>query len=371
MRSVALQTVFASLVVLVATGGLTLGFKPELFHYGVLSAGRSTGTLANSSNATSPTAPDLERRASKPASASNAPAFDIVRVEPDGSAVVAGRSTPGVAVELLRGNDVLAREVANQAGEFVIIPPRLPPGSYKLALRAKLPDGRELTSERSVDVQIDARQQPAAVQVANATGQPSPGQIGAKDMAAPVLDPITVDDGGKVTVAGRGRPGSTINVYLNDTLVAAVTPGEDQRFSVTINKGVAAGRYRVRLDQVDPGSGKVLAHTEQPFEVSLAKLSAATPAQPNAVAQTTKLDAQRIKISAQASVLPLAGRSRSHVVVPKIETATVARGDSLWRISRQSYGSGDLYPLILRANRGRIHNPNLIYPSQIFVLPPR
>ena len=55
----------------------------------------------------------------------------------------------------------------------------------------------------------------------------------------------------------------------------------------------------------------------------------------------------------------------------KIETATVVRGDSLWRISRHSYGSGDLYSRIFKANRGKIHDPNLIYPSQIFVLPPR
>jgi nucleoid-associated protein YgaU len=53
--------------------------------------------------------------------------------------------------------------------------------------------------------------------------------------------------------------------------------------------------------------------------------------------------------------------SRSAVVV--------SRGDSLWRISRTTYGTGERYPLLLKANRDKIRNPDLIYPGQTFVLP--
>ena len=49
----------------------------------------------------------------------------------------------------------------------------------------------------------------------------------------------------------------------------------------------------------------------------------------------------------------------------------VSRGDSLWRISRATYGSGELYPLLLKANRGQIRDPDLIYPGQSFILPRR
>jgi nucleoid-associated protein YgaU len=59
------------------------------------------------------------------------------------------------------------------------------------------------------------------------------------------------------------------------------------------------------------------------------------------------------------------------VIVPKILTTTVAQGDSLWRISRDTYGAGERYRVIFGANRKQIHNPNLIYPGQIFVLPAR
>jgi nucleoid-associated protein YgaU len=48
---------------------------------------------------------------------------------------------------------------------------------------------------------------------------------------------------------------------------------------------------------------------------------------------------------------------------------TVVRGDSLWRLSRNSLGSGERYAMIYKANRQQIRNPNLIYPGQILVVP--
>ena len=69
-----------------------------------------------------------------------------------------------------------------------------------------------------------------------------------------------------------------------------------------------------------------------------------------------------------ATVLP-DGDSPSTVVVPKVVTTTVSRGDSLWRLSRNTYGAGTRYAVIYKANREQIRNPNLIYPGQIFVLP--
>ena len=57
------------------------------------------------------------------------------------------------------------------------------------------------------------------------------------------------------------------------------------------------------------------------------------------------------------------------MVVPKIATTTVSRGDSLWRLSQASYGAGMRYAVIYKANREQIRNPNLIYPGQVFVVP--
>ena len=47
----------------------------------------------------------------------------------------------------------------------------------------------------------------------------------------------------------------------------------------------------------------------------------------------------------------------------------ISRGDSLWALSRLAYGDGSRYAVIFKANRDKIHNPNLIYPGQTFVVP--
>ena len=50
---------------------------------------------------------------------------------------------------------------------------------------------------------------------------------------------------------------------------------------------------------------------------------------------------------------------------------TVVRGDHLWGIARKSehYGNGFAWPMIYKANRDKIKNPDLIYPKQVFSIP--
>ncbi len=56
---------------------------------------------------------------------------------------------------------------------------------------------------------------------------------------------------------------------------------------------------------------------------------------------------------------------------PKEILYTVVKGDHLWGIARKKehYGNGFAWPVIYRANRDQIKNPDLIYPKQIFKIP--
>jgi nucleoid-associated protein YgaU len=85
----------------------------------------------------------------------SSPSFDIARVEAGGDAVIAGRAAPGATVDLLRGDERLDRVVADASGRFVMVPPRLPAGSYELTLSAKLPDGTVTSSEHRVAVTVN------------------------------------------------------------------------------------------------------------------------------------------------------------------------------------------------------------------------
>ena len=71
-------------------------------------------------------------------------------------------------------------------------------------------------------------------------------------------------------------------------------------------------------------------------------------------AQKTRREAARVAKRKKPAYVK---RGRKQVYVVK-------RGDTLWAISRRYLGSGKRYPALVRANRGRIANPDLIYPGQ-------
>jgi nucleoid-associated protein YgaU len=303
-----------------------------------------------------------------PESGSGVPTFDVASIEPTGEAVIAGRAAPGATVELLRDGEVHDRAVADKSGQFVIVPPKLPPGTYDLTLRSKAPDGTVATSKQRVTTALEPRSTEKPVVALVTPNKPTVvlSQPGApKPAGALVVETVEIEPGGKFHVSGQARPGAALRLYLNDSFVTSVTAGADGRFAVTINEGVAAGNYRVRVDEAS-GSGTVRARAEVPFTAP------ETTASVSAQATTSKRQdsaAPPQLAAAGATVLPDGSAPSSSVVVPKITTTTVSRGDSLWRLSQASYGAGMRYAVIYKANREQIRNPNLIYPGQVFVVP--
>ena len=85
------------------------------------------------------------------ASADNAaPTFDIVRVEPNGNTLVAGRAQPGWTVELKNGEATLSKAVADVNGEWVmVLSDPLGAGVSDLSLSAKAKDGDEAVASAS------------------------------------------------------------------------------------------------------------------------------------------------------------------------------------------------------------------------------
>ena len=82
------------------------------------------------------------------------PAFDTAVIGRAGDAVIAGTAAPGATVELLRNGEFHDRAIADQSGQFVMVPPRLPPGDYDLTLRSTRPDGKQAVSQQSVAVSL-------------------------------------------------------------------------------------------------------------------------------------------------------------------------------------------------------------------------
>jgi nucleoid-associated protein YgaU len=307
-----------------------------------------------------------------PAAGDSVPEFDIVHIEPTGETVVAGRATPGATVELLRNGEPHDRVTVDQSGQFAMVPRPLPPGTYELTLRSTQPGGKQTNSKQSVAVVLEpTKDQPTVALMApdKPTLVLSEPSAPASSAATTAVEAVDIEPNGKIHVSGRAHAGAVVRLYLNDSFVTSVTAGADGHLAVTINEGVAPGKYRVRLDELAANSASVRARAEVPLDVPDRTMTASIPATSAPPTPSQPATTHGPQLAAAAStVLPDKGAA-SAVVVPKITTMTVVRGDSLWRLSRQSLGSGERYALIYKANHKQIRNPNLIYPGQILVVP--
>ncbi|MCX7367719.1 MAG: LysM peptidoglycan-binding domain-containing protein [Alphaproteobacteria bacterium] len=298
------------------------------------------------------------------------PRFDVVRVGARGSAVIAGRAAPGAEVILFADNGrELGRARADRRGEFVILPAEsLPPGTMELSLRARLGD-QEMAGPDTVvlvvpdtTAQMAEAQRPAApaqtapaapaTEPSNAAPAPAPtGPLAVlipsrPEAAGPRLlqvpeptpaargaprlgiDSVEYDQAGSMRFAGGAPPGTTLRLYVDDKYIGDAVADAQGRWALMPETQPSIGRHRLRVDQISPADGRVLARAEVPF---------------------------------QREELPAEAFAQQRIVVQP--------GNNLWRIARATYGRGTRYTVIYQANKDQIADPNRIFPGQVFALP--
>ena len=330
------------------------------------------------------------------------PEFDIVRVEPSGDSVVAGRGAPGATIALVDGDKKLADAVANANGEVVFLPPPLAPGEHVLALKSVLGGAAPVISAQSVTVIVQPGSKEAPLVALTAPGKPTailsdsggsakpkpapaptslasaraPAEAPASAKAVPQVAIRTAEAelGGSFFASGTAPPGSQNRLYLNGAFLGKVVADLNGYWSFKVEKGMTPGNYVVRADQVEPQSGKVVARAEVPFSFQAAPTPAAPapekPKQAEAPAAPPRPAAAAATPASPANAGPAAANpAPAPTVIKEIRTATVIRGDSLWRISRKMLGRGIRYTQIYEANSSQIRNPRLVFPGQIFVMP--
>ncbi|MGQ3212867.1 LysM peptidoglycan-binding domain-containing protein [Shinella sp.] len=83
------------------------------------------------------------------------PAFDLLRVEPDGSTVIAGRGQPNTKLEIKNGETVVATADIGPSGDFAaVFDQPLAAGDYQLTLNTKDDKGVAKTSEEVATVSV-------------------------------------------------------------------------------------------------------------------------------------------------------------------------------------------------------------------------
>jgi nucleoid-associated protein YgaU len=256
------------------------------------------------------------------------PSFDIVKVDPSGHVVIAGRAVPGSTVAVLDGDKKIGEVTADERGEWVLVPSgAMAPGERQLTLEATNPaTGATTKSADTVALAVatpatggagsgtvavllpgNANEPAQALQTPNARG----GELS--------LDTAEYNAKGQLMLSGHAAPNATLRLYADNRPIGGVTTDAQGKWSLVSPQPAGAGKTELRVDQL-AADGSVAHRIETPFE-------------------------------------PPTGRY------------TVTAGNSLWVIARRAYGNGQQYTVIFGANREHIRDPNLIYPGQVITLP--
>ncbi len=307
------------------------------------------------------------------------PVFDVVRIDPDGNALVAGNAEAGTLEVLIEG-DVIAETTVNAGGEFAALfmvePSDLP---RVMTLRGTGEDGQVVLSEQSVIVEPFAL--PVVVADVTAEEPAVDGSTVAQETSAEVADEETVgaavseadeaaeataavtseaasgteetaeartviadEDGirvlptavapsavridtisygsaGEVLIAGQGtRADETVRIYVNNE--ALVTADISDVFTwEAVLPDVESGLYVLRADQIG-ADGAVTSRAQIPFQreaveaVLAAQLGAGSPAVEDVVTEgNVAPEAPEADAGADESELTVAAVEASESVV--------------------------------------------------------
>jgi len=225
--------------------------------------------------------------------------------------------------------------------------------------------------------------------------------------AGPRFDVARVDDHGEAAViAGRAAPGAQVELLRDGKPLDTVVADASGQFVMTPPQ-LPAGSYELTLRAKAPDGTVTQSGRSMPVTIAEAAPPPARPApaakqelkqaeksddKSDVVASLPSASARQASAHDRPTVQPrFIGAPKPRVMARAPAATTVAsaspadaisgapaeaggnrvisRGDSLWALSRLAYGDGARYAVIYNANRGKIHNPNLIYPGQTFVVP--
>jgi nucleoid-associated protein YgaU len=272
----------------------------------------------------------------------------------------------------------------------------------KLAAAAPPAPSESPASAPKVDALAETQKQAMAL----ADLVPAKPQAAATD-AGPRFDVARVDDHGEAAViAGRAAPGAQVELLRDGKPLDTVVADASGQFVMTPPQ-LPAGSYELTLRAKAPDGTVTQSGRSMPVTIAEAAPPPARPApaakqelkqaeksddKSDVVASLPSASARQASAHDRPTVQPrFIGAPKPRVMARAPAATTVAsaspadaisgapaeaggnrvisRGDSLWALSRLAYGDGARYAVIYNANRGKIHNPNLIYPGQTFVVP--
>jgi hypothetical protein len=255
----------------------------------------------------------------------NNPKFDLVRVEEDGSAIIAGSAKPNSEVRLLVDGKELEVVEADGSGTFAILT-TIPTGEKPLELQLEDANDNSVKSKDTVLVipNKETENKSPKIVIAETSGEiivQDQNEL-APEIQSLSLDTINYAESGDVILAGRAASEQTVRIYVDNkpVVLGEVTNGKWNFEIPNIEEGI----YTLRVDAINE-QGEVVDRVESPF--------------------------QRVILEMERG------------------QATIQPGFTLWKLAELKYGFGMRYVQIFEANRDSIKDPDLIYPGQVFQIP--
>ncbi|WP_321340429.1 LysM peptidoglycan-binding domain-containing protein [uncultured Cohaesibacter sp.] len=183
-----------------------------------------------------------------------APTFDIVRVEPDGNTLVAGRAQPGWTVELKNGAAILSKAVANTNGEWVmILNDPLGEGVSDLSLSAQSEEGGEaIRSQSSVTVSRSAEKDGELLVVETEPGKASKilasiAKSNSEDKTSEAKEPLAQNTENSNNVSGETAEGAAVQVASLENAA-----GEAPVEGLAVSNGVSEAEQAAKDEGSEP-----------------------------------------------------------------------------------------------------------------------
>jgi hypothetical protein len=228
------------------------------------------------------------------------PSFDTVRIERDGSAVIAGRGLPESHVTVMLDGEPLGSAKSDTGGAWVFVPDEpVPPGDHQLTLRMLAEGAAAIYSDQSVALQVPDRATGEAFVVLSDPNRPSriiqkpepvpaqgeePAPSAEQDVAAAAspesqkqdarrpgrasmaltLSTVDYNDAGDIIFSGTGRSDSSIRLYVDNAPVGDAAVAGDGTWSFAGKEQIRPGTHTLRVDQLH-ADGKVVQRIELPF----------------------------------------------------------------------------------------------------------
>jgi nucleoid-associated protein YgaU len=251
------------------------------------------------------------------------PRFDVVRVEGDGSIVIAGRAAPNAQVEIMTGASAIGTAMADSFGHFAfVLDEPLKPGDYSIVLRATDERNVAAMSKETAILSIPDQPDGQVLALVEQPGEPSklitvPSAAGSADedtgqaQSTPKTGRLATSSGmerdvdgkasGSETVAAQSADGVGENEAAADPAVAS-SPEASSGEAVSSPDQAAGELVPSETGAADSepqnGTEAVDAPTEKPAAPSAGTPSVAqAPDAPKIAVQAVEIDGKNIFVA--------------------------------------------------------------------------